>query len=269
MIRQASVWLCFAVGLGGPTAAAQMPFVQADRPGEATPPHLVPSGTIQLEAGTEFRRETGDDDHPDTGTLTLPEILLRFGVLDWLELRLEADGLLYQLRDGTSNRALGSDLTLAAKVGLPELPRFFPQTSALLALSLPVGSKAATSDGVDPTLDALYQWDLDDSTAVVVNTGFSWPSQGSDDDRRIFQFGPQIAIERRLAENLGAFFEYFGKIKTRGFADEHSLDGGFSLRIAKRRLQLDLSGGGGLNQAAPDWFVRAGVAIRFSAPWAR
>lgn len=260
--------MLLAAGLVGASASAQIPFVQADRPGVATPPTLIPNGAIQVEGGVEFRRQTGGDG-ADTDTLEVPDLLVRVAATQWLELRLEADGLLYEFRDGASSRALGSDLTVAAKLGLRDPRGFLPKTSLLVELSLPVGSDAATSNGFDPTLEGLYQWDLDELTAVIVNTGFSGPTQGRDDDRRVFQFDPRISFERQLAANLGAFFEYYGEIKTGGVADEHSLGGGFSLRVSKRRLQLDVSAGGGLNRAAPDWFVGAGLAIRFSAPWSR
>lgn len=272
MPRRVAAPLCLglaSLAFGAAPAAAQLPFVQADRPGVATPPTLIPRGTVQVEGGVEFRRETGGDDEPDQGTLELPDLLVRFGVLEWLELRLEADGLLHEFRDGAGDRTLGSDLELAAKLGLLEQRRFLPKTSLLLALSLPVGSEPVTSDGFDPTLEGLYEWELGEETVVVVNTGFSGPTQGSDDDRRIFEFDPRIALERQLTEGLGAFIEYYGEIKTGGVADEHSMDGGVSLRTPGRRVQFDVSGGGGLNSAAPDWFVGAGVSMRFSAPWAR
>lgn len=254
--------------LVGFAASAQMPIGQSDRPGEADPPTILPKGAIQLEGGVKFERDTGRDD-PDTGTLTVPELTVRIGLIDWLELRLEVDGLLYEFRDGASNRALGSDMALGAKLGGIDQRGVLPETSLLAGVSLPVGSDSATSDGFDPILDGLYQWQLTQEASLVVNTRFSAPTQGSDDHRRIFEFGPQTSLDWQITPTIGAFVEYFGAIKTRGVADEHSLDGGFTLLIARRRLQLDLSAGGGLNDAAPDWFVSAGLSIRFQAPWAR
>ena len=107
----------------------------------------------------------------------------------------EVDGLEYEFRDGASDRALGSDLKLGAKLGGFEQRGLIPQLGVLVGLSLPVGSDEATSDGFDPILDGLYQWELSDKAAVVVNTRFTAPTQGSDDSRRIFQFGPQISFD--------------------------------------------------------------------------
>jgi hypothetical protein len=264
----ASGILCVSLVLAGFAASAQMPIEQSDRPGEADPPAILPKGAIQLEGGVVFGRLTGGDD-PDTGTLAVPELTVRIGLVDWLELRLQVDGLLYEFRDGASNRALASDLALGAKLGGIAQRGLLPETSLLAGVSLPVGSDAATSDGFDPILDGLYQWQLTEDVALVVNTRFSAPTQGSDDPRRIFEFGPQASLDWQITPTIGAFVEYFGAIKTRGVADEHSMDGGFTWLIAGQRLQLDVSGGGGLNDAAPDWFVSAGLSIRFQAPWAR
>ena len=96
------------------------------------------------------------------------------------------------------------------------------------------------------------------------------PTQGSDDDRRIFQFDPRLS--RRSPDHPRTsvvFVEYYGEIKAGGEPDTHSLDGGISWRIGHRRTQLDLSGGGGLVEAAPDGFVSTGVSMRFAAPWTR
>jgi hypothetical protein len=266
--RSASGILSLALALAGFAASAQMALEQSDRPGEADPPTILPKGVIQLEGGVKFGRDTGGDD-PDTGTLTVPDLTVRIGLIEWLELRLELDGLLYELRDGARDRALASDPALGAKLGGIEQRGLLPEASLLAGVSLPVGSDAATSDGFDPVLDGLYQWQLSEAFALVVNTRFSAPTQGSDDDRRIFEFGPQASLDWQVTPTVGAFVEYFGAIKTRGVADEHSMDGGFTWLIPGRRLQLDLSGGGGLNDAAPDWFVSAGISVRFQAPWAR
>ena len=73
--------LGLALLLAGAAASAQMPVEQADRPGEADPPTVLPKGAIQLEGGVSFGRETGGDG-PDTDTLTVPDLLIRIGVVE-------------------------------------------------------------------------------------------------------------------------------------------------------------------------------------------
>ena len=253
--------------LNGAAASAQLYLNQTDRPGQSTPPVVIPTGTFQVEAGVELERETGGDG-PDTDTLTAPDLLVRVSVAEPVELRLEMDGLQYQFRDGASNRALASDFALSAKAELFPQKGLRPFTGVLVALSFPVGSSAVTSDGFDPELAGLFQWELGERTELVFNTVFAVPTQGSDDDRRVFQFDPRLTLDRKITEHIGAFVEYYGEIKAGGQADTHSLDGGISWRVRNRRIKLDVSGGGGLVESAPDWFVSAGVSMRFQAPWA-
>jgi hypothetical protein len=264
-----SAWgtLCLAALLFGAAASAQLRLNQADRPGVSTPPVVIPKGTLQVEVGVELERDTGGAG-PDTDTLTAPDLLLRVSVAESVELRLQLDGLEYQFRDGASDRALASDFGIATKAELFPQRGLRPFTGLLVALSFPVGSKAITSNGFDPELAGLFQWDLGERTELVFNTVFAVPTQGSGDDRRIFQFEPRLSLDRMITRNIGAFVEYYGEIKAGGEADTHSLDGGISWRVEDRRIQLDLSGGGGLVEAAPDWFISAGVSMRFQAPWA-
>jgi hypothetical protein len=258
--------LCGLTMAQGATAQSGRLFpLEVDRPGEANPPTVLVPGTFQIETGLRFEAETDDDD-PDRRTLTVPDALLRLGVVERAELRLAAAGLLYEFRDGADDRALGSDLDLSGKALLWKQRAFLPATGVELGLSFPVGSKAETSGGFDPWLDALFQWEVREWAAIVANLGFSAPTQGSDDDRRIFELEPKLSLERQLTPRLAVFFEYYGAIKTRGLRDEHSLDGGFALRVGQS-MMLDLSGGGGLNRAAQDWFVALGFTVRLRDLW--
>jgi hypothetical protein len=68
-----------------------------------------------------------------------------------------------------------------------------------------------------------------------------------------------------ISDRLGSFVEYYGVIEERA-ADQHSVDGGVTFLLSED-LQLDISAGAGLNDAAPDFFVAAGVAWRLPRLW--
>lgn len=267
-LRSLKAVLGLVTTLGAGSASAQIAITEADRPGVANPPSVIPAGTIQIEAGLQLERETDGSD-PDTDTLTVPDLLLRIALVEDVELRIEAEGLLYEWREGADDRALGSDLTLGTKIGLLEARGLIPEIGTIVQLTFPTGSDAATSGGFDPKIDGLFEWPLGESTSIVANTDFSVPTQGDDDDTRVFVFGPSLSLEHQATPSFGVFVEYYGDVKAGGRADEHSLDAGLTWLIARRRLQLDISGGGGLTDAAPDWFVAAGISVRFDAPWAR
>ena len=243
---------------------ASADVIQADRPGEADPPTVVPPGTIQIEGGFKVGRETGDDEDPDTDSYTLPDVTLRIGLLPKLELRIDADGFVYQDRGGAPNRANGSDLALGVKIHLLEQDGLLPGVGTNLGLSFPTGGSGVTSDGFDPLVQALFQWNVAERWDLVANLDFGAPTQGADDHRRVFRLEPELSLGLGLTPRWGTYVEYFGAIETGAEADEHSLDGGFTW-LASDDLQLDLSAGGGLNDAAPEWFVSAGLSWRFRA----
>jgi len=150
------------------------------------------------------------------------------------------------------------------KIHLLEEDGFRPAVGTNLGVNFPTGGKGVTSDGFDPIV---FQWCLAERWGVVANLDFGAPTQGPDDHRRIFQLEPELSLGLALTPRWGTFVEYFGAVKTGGVADEHSIDGGFTW-LASDDLQLDLHAGGGLDDAAPEWFVSAGISWRFRA-WDR
>ena len=264
VLRRAAIPVLLALGLllSSGSAAAQTPIDSADRPGRTTPTTIVPKGMLQVESGVEFERVTADHE-PNKTTITLPDLLLRVGITDRFEARLRADGLLYEVRDQLRDRALGSDLVLGAKLRLFSQHGLIPETALLGELSFPVGSDPVTSGGFDPRLDGLYEWKLVETLSLLLNTGFAWPTQGRRDSRRIFEFDPRASFNWQVTPRIGAFAEYYGEVKTGRVADEHSIDGGITWLVVAKRVQLDLSAGAGLNEAAPEWFVSAGISMRF------
>jgi hypothetical protein len=246
--------------LGGPAGARE---IQADRPGESDQPTIVLPGTLQFETGLKVSRETNES--PRKTELTVPDLTLRYGLIPRLELRLDTDGFVYEQREDAANRASGADISLAFKLRLLDQQGLLPDFGVLVGLSFPTGSDAVSSDGYDPDGRLLASWSFAEAWNVTGNLGFSGPTQGADDPQRIFQLEPKLSIDRALPHRVSAFVEYFGALKSGGKKDEHSLDGGFAW-IVHDNIQLDLSGGGGLDAAAPDWFVSAGFSWRFLRP---
>ena len=238
--------------------------ISADRPGRANPPNVVAPGTIQLEGGFSFGRETDGDD-PNTNTISVPESLLRVGVLPALEVRVSADGFVFEERTGDNDRSSGSDLTLGGRARLFDQKGIRPATALEFNLSLPTGSDAVTSDGVDPGGVFLFEWSLNEPFVLHANIELASMSLGKDDSRRAFQAAPSLSLSASITERAGVFIEYYAAFIDRGVGDEHSVDGGFTWLIGDD-LNLDLSAGAGLNDAAPDFFVSAGAAWRFSLP---
>jgi len=256
--------IALAIGCALLAAAAGAEPISTDRPGQSNSPSVVAPGTVQLEGGFTYERETDGGD-PNTNTLTVPGALLRVGLLSFLEARVLADGFVYEERNRDNNRSSGSDLTLASRARLFGQKGIRPATALDFNLSLPTGGDAVTSDGVDPSGTIIFGWDLNERFTALANLGLASTSLGKDDSRRAFQVAPTFSLIASIAERAGVFVEYYATFSDEGIADEHAMDGGFTWLVSDD-LQLDLSAGAGLNHAAPDFYVSVGAAWRFFLP---
>jgi hypothetical protein len=243
-------------------ASAEGPL-QANRPGQTDPPTVLAPGIAHIESGISFEQKGGDEH--DTDILTVPELELRLGVYDRIELQLYADGLLHEWRDGRGNRTGGSDLELEARVRLWGQSAWRPATSLEFGVSFPTGSDFATSGGFDPKVEILYAWDFAEAWTLNGNFDFASETQGDDDRSRHFVFRPELALALAINARWSTFVEYYGIIESRS-EDQHSFDAGI-IFLVNHELQLDVNAGVGLNHAAPDFFVGAGFAWQLPRLW--
>jgi len=234
--------------------------IDADRPGLATPATVIEPGTAQIETGAGFERESGHEH-----TWTVGEPLLRIGVIDRAELRLDTVGFVHIDSDEEGSENAGGDLEVSTKIELVEQSSWRPETSLLAGLSFPTGGRAVTSDGYDPFGSLLASWQIGDRFDVDANLGFADRTQGPDDSSRVFETFVAVAGDVSFAKRWGSFLEYFATLRGSGAPDEHAVDGGFTY-LATDDVQLDVSAGAGLSDAAPDYFVDVGVAWRFWTP---
>jgi hypothetical protein len=243
-------------------ASAEGPL-QANRLGKADPPTVLAPGVAHIESGITFERETGNES--DADGLTAPDLELRLGVFQRVELQLYADGLVQEWRGARGNPTGGSDLELDARVALFPQAGWRPATAVEVGVSFPVGSDFATSAGFDPKGEILYAWDFAEVWNLTGNLDFVSETQGDDDHSRSFVFRPELALGLGITERWSTFIEYFGVIDSKA-ADQHSIDAGV-LFLVSHQVQLDLNAGVGLNAAAPDFFVGVGVAWELPRLW--
>ncbi|MDX1577335.1 MAG: transporter [Gemmatimonadota bacterium] len=287
-------------GLLALAAALLVPFagraqdtdsIATDRPDQTTSAASVPAGFLQVELGWTFARESTDFETVDEHAL--PGILLRVGLGAGLEARLGFGG--YILRevgtpldeggeislDGAGDASLGAKLEVAGwETG---------QLALLGGITLPVGDEAFSSERADPSFWILADQGLGDRLSLGANLGLAWTTApdvavlpaGLDPSasrvpvaNRSRRLGRTEALDTQLeapytlalyigvSDRVGAFVESFGAF---GLGDDrdsaHGLDAGLTLLLSSR-LQLDASGGVGLNEAAEDWFIGSGISFR-------
>jgi hypothetical protein len=249
-----------------PLAAQEAPDLVTDRPDQTESAVVLPQGAFQAEAGVTFTHD--DERGVKLEALESPGTLLRYGLGSRFELRLawpgevelEATTPAGKLEiDGAADPELGFKWSLLARDRGDAL-----DLGLLVNSTLPVGSEEVGAPSADPSVRLLVAHELSDRLALGWNVGYE--SASFEDEARIrhtlsrFVYTASLGVS--LADRWGTFVEVYGDLPASDPEPAaHSFDAGITF-LATPSLQLDLAGGIGLNDAAPDWFIGAGVSYR-------
>lgn len=258
---------CLVAALLGPTCQARDdpgPIV-TDRPDQTESAEVVPRGLVQIEAGYSFVHV--DQDGEVLEASAIPSTLVRWGLDPKVELRFGWVGYVSEEREvaGVDTDDSGSGNTsLGAKIKLREERGRAPQLAILVDFVLPTGHTALRSDRIDPSARVCGSHTLSERMGFGWNLGIAAVTTedagGEPDTDTLGIYTAALGIG--ITERWSAFVELFGGIPFSGSADPANLfDGGFTYLVSDN-VQLDLSGGVGLNDHADDWFMGAGISFR-------
>jgi hypothetical protein len=218
--------------------AQQEETIVADRPGLADGSATVGNGVAQLETGVTL---AGDGDE----ILTLPT-LLRFGLSDRLELRIESDVAGWS--DGNSDIApVAAGFKLRLTDGSVPL-------SIIASVQPPSGGGFLRSDDFEGEARLVSDIDIGNDLSLTPNVGISLAEGGG--ATGIFA----MTLEKEMGRAL-PFVDF--ELSTN--ADDTSVmaDAGVAW-IWRPDTQLDVSGGIDVTgEQYPDWFIAAGFSRRF------
>lgn len=245
-------------------ALAQAPTWSTDRPDQTEGSSVVGRGRTQLESGLLFSE--GDDAGGDRSTTQIGGSLLRVGFWERVELRFGWDGWIDERSDapggdadGIGNSSFGTKLYLASEEGRR------PEIALLASISLPTGDDDVAGDRVDPAFRFSLSHSLSESLSLGANAGLAWQSveDGGGSHHRLSNYVYTLVLGFSHSDRLGSFVEFFGEAAASAAgAPANLIDGGVTYRI-RDRVQLDLSGGVGISDAADDWFISSGISILF------
>ena len=255
---------CLLAGLSVLSAArADDDTINPDRPNVANSSQVVGSGRVQLETGLNWDRQRDPDAH--LRTLTTPT-LLRIGVADALELRLETDGRTIEHASDPSSGAHAvsagwADFAAGVKWHLYDQDGAKPSLGVIADLLLPTGSRALHGGGFRPTLEVPAEWDLGHEWSLAMMPGVG---RDTDDAGSRYTYGV-------LAASVG---KAFGE-RLHGFAEvaapqiAHAAHGGTQLQfdagvswLVNKDCQLDAMLVRGLHRNTPELSLAFGLSAR-------
>jgi hypothetical protein len=238
------------LAIPGALAQDDDPLV-GDRPDFTESAVTVAPGRTQVEAGathTEADR---------TESQEFAEVLLRIGLGERIELRVGLNSYARVEEPGGRDLTGFVDTSLGAKIALGEAAGW--TTAVLFGTTLPTGSTEFREPHPQPDVVLAAERDLTGSVSLGTNFGYAYASADG------VQFGEAFAsaaLGVGLSETTGAFFEFFGFVRaSAGRPETYFLDAGITKGLGPD-FQLDLRVGTGLNSAADDLFVGAGLIWR-------
>jgi hypothetical protein len=238
---------------------AQEDDLNSDRPGVGTSAITVPRGTLQLETGIDYARErrAGEPTERRTSLATL----VRFGLLDGVELRLEGEPVV-ALR-GVDDVTDVGDFVLAAKLRLLEGTEGVsrPTLAVLPAVKLPTASDRIGSERVDALLLGLASWSFG-RIGADLNAGVAAIAQRAPSGYLV-----QGIVTGGLSADVTDKLKLLGEVfyNSPSERDGDDLVGAVAgvAYLLTRRLAIDAAVITLLAGRGPDYRLQAGLTVRF------
>ena len=220
----------------------------ADCPGATTGVDVLPKGRVQWETGIGLERSKMDG--PTATTWTLNNSLLRWGISESAELRLQAD-YLYSSCEGAHTHGL-SNVAIGAKVKLFEGWKAVPAVSLLGNVLAPGGCNAEfLPKEWGGQMGLLFQNELTSWCSLGYETDLIW----SDAAKPTLFWGACLGFQ--LNDRLSLMAEEYNYNKPDGHENWVELGAAYMLTP---RLQLDLATDISLNYPKDYFNLMVGIA---------
>jgi hypothetical protein len=238
--------------------------LESDRPDFTESSATVGRHRWQVESGYTYTQAKGGD--PTDNAHDLPELLVRWGVAERLELRLAWDeGMVFESqRDRGSGRLLttngSSDVSFGFKYAISKQKGWRPQTGIIASVSAPIGDAAQGSRQVDAHINYCYSWEFTEKLSLSCSTGNKCTRESDDHFTRFFH---STSVEYELTKKLHVFNEWYGLFRrdANDNRPQYYYDGGFTYLVTPN-FQLDWRAGVGLNAVSDGFFTGCGLTIR-------
>lgn len=206
--------------------------ISSDRPDHTESAQLVPRGMVQVEGGTTVASGR------DTRMASYGEILVRAGMHDALELRVEPFTYTTVSGDGAPRAAGVEDLALGIKLPIfrrDSAQRFVPDVSVIGATSVPTGAHHSRGDGAQPGAVLAADWTLAGGLGFGSNLAIS---RGRSGGERYWERGASATFGIGVSERAGIYGEWFAVRDTRDDAAVHVVNTGITCKLSSD-FQLD------------------------------
>lgn len=222
--------------------------IQTDRPDQTETPFTVPANHFQMENGFSFEQTDNN-----TQSFTEPSILFKYGLSEHFEL-----GVITEFATIKSNQSVSglSPVTFRFKEKIADEQGLLPVTSFIGYLAVPCfATDNFKATYFAPAFRFTIQHTLSDKLSLGYNIGAEWDGETAEPT-----FIYTLTTGFSITAKVGAYAEVYGFAPQQSKAD-HRFDCGFNY-LLKPNVLIDISGGVGLTENAPDYYVAAGFSFR-------
>ncbi|MFC0252597.1 transporter [Massilia consociata] len=236
--------------------------INAGRPDFVESSNVVGKGRLQLETGVVWERDRGGGGRERI--LSTPT-LLRIGVADTVELRVETAGRVVRHASENGERATQAgygDAALGVSWHAMDAAGSLPSVGVLLSADLDTGSRAFRGQGVRPSLRVVGEWDLPNGYALGVMPGIGVERDDGHGGR--YRYGILgVIVAKSFGERLRGLVEVAMPHIARSAhgGTQASFDVGAAYLLS-RDVQIDAMLSRGLNSRTPDLALTVGLSIR-------
>jgi len=231
--------------------------IVTDRPDATEASSTVGKGTLQIETGGIF--ESFEENNVKSESYTYNTMLVRYGLLDNLELRLGwnfIEGVTKVNGNKLDNVASGlSPLLLGVKLDIAEEEGCMPEI-ALIGHVFPIFSASTDfrpeTTGIDFRFSLSHT--LSEKSSIGYNIGAQW---GNDSPEAAAIY--TVAYGYSLSDKFGFYAELYGDLPEDSSAN-HYWDAGFTY-LASKDLQFDIYGGTSVTEGQ-DLLLGIGLSYR-------
>jgi len=235
----------------------------SDRPDIAEASRTVGKLRLQIETSFEFAQDIEND--VTTRLYGFPT-LVRFGIIDPLEIRVDSPVYLFRTRSNTSYDKGPADFSLGLKWHFLDAgPNGVPSMAILTSVLFPTGKDAFSENAYVPAFFVIADWDLPVNLSLGVNLGVNVPGRDDVGDRYAqFLYAVSFGyVFHGTDGRLKMYIEVAGisPIKSNK-PDIRSLGTGLMFLITPD-IQVDGFMRAGITKHSPDWIAGVGWAFRF------
>jgi len=234
-------------------AQTDKPLMVIDRPDQSNTPTIIPKGSLQVETG--FMMERDNNNSPGQTNFTYNNTLIKYGVNNFFELRLNAVYLGMHRVPSESPSATGfGPIALGFKIKLADAKGFMPQAAIASHINIKTGAKEFSPNYTTSDLTVLFCHEIGKKWSLTYNGGVKWTG---DTPEAVFLYTLSVSYLMGKAELFAETYSFFPE----QHKANHRMDWGIIFTLAPT-VQFDIAGGIGLSKNAPNYFLGTGLSIR-------